>query len=63
MKQNLNSAKLFVPDNTPIQDAIKRTTHMAIAAHQDDIEIMAYDGILKCYNKDDQWFFGVVVTN
>ena len=63
MKQNLNTAKLFVPDNTPIQDAIKRTTHMAIVAHQDDIEIMAYDGILKCYNKDDQWFFGVVVTN
>ncbi len=36
---------------------------MSIAAHQDDIEIMAYDGILKCFNNPKEWFFGVVVTN
>lgn len=63
MKLNKKTAEFFIPDQTNIDEAIKRTTHMSIAAHQDDIEIMAYDGILKCFGKDDQWFFGVVVTN
>ncbi|MCR3905402.1 MAG: PIG-L family deacetylase [Tenericutes bacterium] len=63
MKLNKKTAEFFVPDQTSIEEAIQRTTHMSIAAHQDDIEIMAYDGILKCFGKDDQWFFGVVVTN
>lgn len=63
MKLNKPSAEFFIPDQKPLDEAIKRTTHMAIAAHQDDIEIMAYDGILKCFGKDDQWFFGVVTTD
>lgn len=57
-------AEIFVPDNTPAAEAVRRTTHMAIAAHQDDIEILAYDGIGKCFGKEeDRWFMGVVVTN
>ena len=36
---------------------------MAVGAHQDDLEIMAFDGILKCFQQDDKWFTGVVVTN
>jgi LmbE family N-acetylglucosaminyl deacetylase len=36
---------------------------MAIAAHHDDIEIMAFDGILKCFQQDARWFCGVVVTD
>ena len=36
---------------------------MAIGAHQDDLEIMACDGILKCFQRDDKWFCGVVVTD
>lgn len=63
MKLNKPTAEFFIPDQTPVKEAVQRTTHMSIAAHQDDIEIMAYDGILKCFNKKDQWFFGVVVTN
>jgi LmbE family N-acetylglucosaminyl deacetylase len=47
----------------PVEAALQRTTHMSIAAHQDDIEIMAADGILKCYQQPDQWFAGVVVTD
>lgn len=43
--------------------ALTRTTHLAIAAHQDDIEIMAYHGIAECFGRQDQWFTGVVVTN
>lgn len=63
MKLLKETAEFFIYDEKPVDEAIKRTTHMSIAAHQDDIEIMAYDGILKCFNKPKNWFFGVVVTN
>jgi LmbE family N-acetylglucosaminyl deacetylase len=36
---------------------------MAIGAHQDDLEIMAFEGILACYGLKDKWFLGVVVTD
>jgi LmbE family N-acetylglucosaminyl deacetylase len=36
---------------------------LCIAAHQDDIEIMAYHGIAECFGRRDRWFTGVVVTN
>ena len=57
------SAQIFIPDGIPIDEALERTTHLAVCAHQDDIEIMAIDGVLKCYQRQDQWFTGVVVTN
>jgi len=63
MKFHMNTAEIFVPDGKPVEDAIKRTTHMAVAAHQDDIEIMAYKGILECFGHDDKWFLGTVVTD
>ena len=63
MKFNLDTAEIFVPDGLPDEEALARTTHMAIGAHQDDIEIMAFDGILQCFQKDGKWFCGVVVTN
>lgn len=50
-------------DGKPVDEAIERTTHMCIAAHQDDIEIMAYEGIQECFHQKDKWFFGVVVSN
>ncbi len=56
-------ALLFIPDGLPDEAALARTTHMAISAHQDDIEIMAMDGIRQCFQREDQWFTGVVVTN
>jgi LmbE family N-acetylglucosaminyl deacetylase len=63
MKLKLETAEVFVPDGLPVEEALARTTHMAIGAHQDDLEIMAIDGILKCFQRKDQWFTGVVVTN
>jgi len=63
MKFNLDTAQIFVPDGLPAEAALARTTHLAIGAHQDDLEIMAIDGILKCYQQDGRWFTGVVVTN
>ncbi len=63
MKLHLDTAEIFVPDGAPIEEALARTTHVAIGAHQDDIEIMAYHGILRCFQRRDQWFCGVVMTN
>ncbi len=63
MRFRLDTAQLFVPDGLPAEEALARTTHMAIGAHQDDLEIMAIDGILTCFQREDQWFTGVVVTN
>ncbi len=57
------NAILYIPDGTPEADALARTTHLAIGAHQDDLEIMAMDGILQCFQRPDKWFTGVVVTN
>jgi LmbE family N-acetylglucosaminyl deacetylase len=63
MKLKNRNAEIYIPDNVPFEKAISRTTHLAISAHQDDIEIMAYDGILKCFGSKDQWFCGIVVTD
>jgi len=40
-----------------------KVTHLAIAAHMDDIEIMAVDGILKAQANPELRFVGVVVTD
>ncbi len=57
------TAKLFVPDGTAESAALARTTHLAVAAHPDDIEIMAADGILHCFRQRERWFTGVIVTD
>lgn len=62
MKLNKN-AKVFVPGGGNADEIISATTVMAISAHQDDIEIMAFSGIAECYGKKDKWFTGVVVTD
>jgi LmbE family N-acetylglucosaminyl deacetylase len=63
MKFHLPTAEVFVPDGLPVEAALVRTTHVAIAAHQDDIEIMAARPILDCFQQKDLWFTGVVVTD
>ncbi|HQE17695.1 MAG TPA: PIG-L family deacetylase, partial [Aggregatilineales bacterium] len=63
MNFQLEAAQVFVPDGQPVEAALARTTHLGISAHQDDLEIMAIDGILKCFQQPDRWFTGVVVTN
>jgi LmbE family N-acetylglucosaminyl deacetylase len=63
MKFRLDTAQIFVPDGLSPEAALARTTHMGISAHQDDLEIMAMDGILRCFQREDRWFTGVVVTN
>lgn len=57
------TAELFIPDGLSVDEALARTTHVGIGAHQDDLEIIAIDGVLNCFQRDDKWFTGVVVTN
>lgn len=64
MKFSHPLADAFVPDTgVPPDVALARTTHLCVAAHQDDIEIMAYHGITECFGRVDKWFSGVVVTD
>ena len=56
-------AELFVPDGSALGDALRRTTHAGVGAHPDDLEIVAYPGILDCFGSETEWFLGVVVTD
>ena len=63
MKLNGPKAEIWVPDGASEADALKRVTHLGIAAHQDDIEIMSMEGILKGFGSSKEWFMAVIVTN
>ena len=63
MKFHLDSAETYIPDNMSEKQALARTTHLCFAAHQDDIEIMAAEPVLECFQQNDKWFTGVVVTD
>jgi LmbE family N-acetylglucosaminyl deacetylase len=56
-------ADVFVPDGSPVDTALARTTHLAIAAHADDLEFFAWPGIDACFGRDDLWFTGIIVTD
>ena len=63
MNFHLKTAEVYVPDDLPMDEALARTTHLCVAAHQDDIEIMAARPILECFQQKDKWFTAVVVTD
>ncbi len=63
IKLKAPGAEIFIPDGKPVEEALKRTTHLGLSAHQDDLEIMAYEGILECFGKKDRGFTGVILTN
>ena len=63
MQLNNNQADIFVPNGEEIDDALKKTTSLCIAAHQDDCEIMAYHAIAECYNVSKKGFTSVIVTD
>jgi len=56
-------ARYLVPDGADLANALARTTHMAVGAHPDDLEILAHHGIQACHGQPDAWFLGVVVTD
>lgn len=63
MKLYNDNADIFIPDQTDLETALQRTTHMAVLAHQDDTEISSYHGIAECFGQKDKWFSSVIVTN
>ena len=63
MKLTNPNSDIFIPDAAQVTEALSRTTHLAIVAHQDDIEIMAYHGVAACFGQPASWFTGVVVTD
>ncbi len=63
MNFHLRTAEIYVPDGVPVDQALARTTHLCVSAHQDDIEIMAAQPIIECFQQSDKWFTGVVVSD
>lgn len=63
MKLHNPTAEIHIPDSAPQPTALERITHLGIGAHQDDLEFMAFHGILECFARDDRWFGGVICTN
>jgi len=63
MKLHKETAEIFIPDQTNETEALSRTTHLCIAAHQDDIEIMSAQPIIECFQNEDKWFTGVIMTD
>jgi len=57
------TAEVFVPDGRSVDEALALVTHMAIVAHPDDIEVMAMEGVLACFDDPAKGFLGVVVTD
>lgn len=60
---NNANAVIHVPDGVETIAAAERVTHLCVGAHQDDLEIMAIEGILACYEQRDTWFGGVIVND
>jgi LmbE family N-acetylglucosaminyl deacetylase len=63
MNLNKNTSEIYIPDGASVEEALARTTHLCIAAHQDDIEIMAAQPIIECFHDPEKWFTGVLLTN
>ena len=58
-----SSAEIYVPDGVKAEEALARTTDLAVAAHQDDIEIMATAAVLECFGRSAKWFLAAIVTD
>ena len=63
MKFSSPQADVFVPRGSAPEAALARVTHLCVAAHPDDIEIMAYSGICDALARADGGFGGVIVTD
>ena len=56
-------ASIFIPDGAAPADALRRVTHLGIGAHQDDLEIMAFHGIVACFGSPALRFGAVTATD
>lgn len=62
MSKNFHT-EIYIPFGGDEKQALAETTHLAIAAHQDDVEIMAQHGILTCFGRKDRSFSAVLLTD
>src|SRR2546422_10319 len=62
MQLSQASGQVLIPNGGDASEALRRTTHLGVGAHPDDLEIMAWHGILSG-RQHDQAFTGVVVAD
>ena len=62
MDRNIQT-QIYIPSGVNEKQALAATTHLAIAAHQDDVEIMAQHGILTCFGRRDKNFSAMILTD
>ena len=55
--------EVYVPDAVAPDAALARVTYLGIGAHPDDLEFMAFHGIIACYHSDREWFGGITCTD
>ncbi len=59
-----SSSTQFIPDGLQEGEAWRRVTHLGIGAHHDDLEFMAFHGIVACFDHaEENWFGGVTCTD
>ena len=63
MKLTKTTADIFLPAGGTLEAALSSVTHLGVGAHQDDLEFMAFHGILQCFEKPDTGFCGVTCTD
>lgn len=63
MKFTQAGSHVHSPDGLDAVAALGRVTHLGIGAHQDDLEFMAFQGVLECYHHPGKWFGGITCTN
>ena len=63
MTFNKPTADIFIPSGGAPEPALQGVTHLGVGAHQDDLEFMAFHGILQCYETPGAGFCGVTCTD
>lgn len=54
---------VYVPDGTPMDAALARTTYLGIVAHPDDLELLALPWIAECRDRANRWFTGIICAD
>jgi LmbE family N-acetylglucosaminyl deacetylase len=53
----------MVPDKSDFSEALKRTTHLGVGAHPDDLEFFGWHPILQCFEQPALWYTGVIASD
>lgn len=57
------SAEIWIPDGREPAEAWRGVTHLAVGAHPDDVEFMAFHGIQLCYDRPAPGFAAIICTD